>query len=206
MDSFEEGFTAAFETGTLEGSRVSLVGLCELDAAENFTADGLFNKILDSRDFLSKNLPWVTDTNVADLKKRVRSWVLAERLGQGGCWRIYDRSAGENSLKSLAGFIMMDVNLKNHSATFSYWLFKDFTHRGLMAESVRLLCDYCFNALKLNRLEIFSAIDNERSIAVAERSGFCREGICRDFELKDGVFVDHVRFSRLARDVYQMFT
>lgn len=194
MDSFEEQFTETFETATLSGTITSLVGLREQ------VADGLYERILASRDFLGAHLPWVDGTSEADVKKRVRSWILSERLGQGGCWQILD---GE---KKLAGFIMMETNLRNRSATLSYWLFKEFAGRGLMTDALKTLCDYCFSELRLNRLELFASVDNAKSRAVAERCGFRSEGICRDYELKNGVFVDHCRYSRLACDVYRMFT
>lgn len=200
MDAFQEDFTANFETATLKGSRVTLVGLRELsdeDAPSEhaLSATGLFQKICESRAFLEEHLPWVADTSPADLKKRARSWVLAERLGQGGCWQILEAA----SLR-LAGFIMMDVNLRNRSATVSYWLFPDFTGQGLMTQSLELLDKFCFEVLHLNRLEIFASAVNTKSQAVAARCGYVKEGVCRDFELKNGIFVDHVRFSRLARD------
>jgi len=197
MDCFEEKFASVFETSTLKGERVSLVGLKELDW------DELFAKVQDSRELLEEHLPWVAETSPVDLKKRGRSWILAEQLGQGGCWQVYancDNVHDGQELNLLAGFIMIDVNLKNHSATVSYWLFKDFTGRGLMTEALSLLKAYCFNVLELNRLELFASSVNKKSQGVAERCGFLKEGICRDFELKNGVFVDHVRYSLLARD------
>jgi ribosomal-protein-serine acetyltransferase len=102
----------------------------------------------------------------------------------------------------MAGAIMMDVKLSNRSATLSYWLFKDYTGQGLMTESVKLLSAYAFATLKLNRLELLVSVHNDKSTAVAKRCGFKEEGICRDFELINGKFVDHRRFSLLARDVY----
>ena len=71
-----------------------------------------------------------------------------------------------------------------------------------MTEAVKLLSAYAFTTLKLNRLELMIAVHNEKSTAVARRCGFTEEGVCRDFELINGNFVDHRRFSLLARDVY----
>jgi len=198
MDSFEDEFTAAFETASLEGALVTLRGLRELDC------HALFAKVQESRVFLEDHLPWIRNTSPADLKKRMRSWILSEQLGQGGCWQIYANGgiAGDSlELNGLAGFIMAEVNLQNHSATVSYWLFSSASGRGFMTEALDLLQKFCFNSLKLNRLEIFASIENEKSQRVAERCGFLREGVCRDYEFKNGAFVDHVRYSRLAKDL-----
>lgn len=200
MESFETHFTDVFETVTLAGERVVLVGLRELDEQ---VSEGLYEKICKSKNFLQEHLPWVAETSPADLRKRARSWCLQASLGQGGCWLIYetDGNCGERNLKNLAGFLMMEANMGNHSAVLSYWLFQDFTGRGLMTESLGLLRKYCFDSLQLNRLELFASVENPRSQGVARRCGFREEGVCRDFECKNGVFVDHIRFSLLARDI-----
>jgi ribosomal-protein-serine acetyltransferase len=71
-----------------------------------------------------------------------------------------------------------------------------------MTESVKLITRFAFERLKLNRLELLVSVHNGKSAAVAKRCGFTEEGINRDFELINGKFVDHRRFSLLARDVY----
>lgn len=204
MDNFEDFFTATFETATLANSVVTLKGVRE-NSEGSTSAESIMLAIEKSRTHLTEYLPWIRDTDVFDIKKRIRSWVLNERFAQGGCWLIFKNSESEVSAgpaSPMAGAIMMDVKLSNRSATLSYWLFKDYTGQGLMTESVKLLSAYAFATLKLNRLELLVSVHNNKSTAVAKRCGFKEEGICRDFELIDGKFVDHRRFSLLARDVY----
>jgi ribosomal-protein-serine acetyltransferase len=62
------------------------------------------------------------------------------------------------------------------------------------------LCNFCFETLGLNRLEITAAVQNYASIGVARRCGFKEEGVSRDFECLRGQFHDHLRLSKLARD------
>lgn len=200
MDNFEDFFTETFETATLSGELVTLRGVKE-NAIGQASAENIFDAISNSRDFLMEHLPWIPETDIFDLKKRIRSWVLNERFGQGGCWLIF-RNNPYTSEGLFAGSIMMEVNLRNHSATLSYWLAKPFTGQGLMTESVKLITKFAFERLKLNRLELLVSVHNEKSAAVARRCGFVEEGINRDFELINGKFVDHRRFSLLARDVY----
>ena len=169
--------------------------------AKTAAAENIFATIEKSRDFLAEHLPWIPETDIFDLKKRIRSWVLNERFGQGGCWLIFKNTP--NCLEGeFAGAIMMEINLRNHSATLSYWLAKPFTGQGLMTESVKLIIRFSFEHLKLNRLELLVSVHNTKSAAVATRCGFTEEGVNRDFELINGKFVDHRRYSLLARDVY----
>ena len=204
MENFEDFFTATFDTVTLANNVVTLKGLTEFSEGVS-SAEILLNAINNSREHLNEHLPWIHDTDIFDIKKRIRSWVLNKQFGQGGCWLIYKNSGAEipaAPAAPIAGAIMMDIKLSNRSATLSYWLCKDFTGQGLMTESVKLLAAYAFTTLKLNRLELLVAVHNTKSAAVAKRCGFTEEGICRDFELINGKFVDHRRFSLLARDVY----
>ncbi len=200
MENYEDFFTEVFETATLKGERVTLKGIRETTTGPG-SAESIFRAIEGSRDFLTEHLPWIQETDVFDLEKRIRSWVLNERFGQGGCWLIFKNSPDE--LEGIfAGSIMMEINIRNHSATLSYWLCKPFTGQGLMTESVKLITKFAFETLKLNRLELLVSVHNGKSAAVAMRCGFMEEGINRDFELINGKFVDHRRFSLLARDVY----
>ena len=199
MDNYEDFFTETFETATLKGERVTLKGIRETTTGPG-SAESIFRAIEGSRDFLTEHLPWIQETDVFDLEKRIRSWVLNERFGQGGCWLIFKKSPDEPE-GIFAGAIMMEINIRNHSATLSYWLCKPFTGQGLMTESVKLITKFAFETLKLNRLELLVSVHNGKSAAVAMRCGFMEEGINRDFELINGKFVDHRRFSLLARDV-----
>ena len=204
MDNFEDFFTATFETATLANSVVTLKGLRE-NSEGPISAESILLAIEKSREHLSEHLPWVRDTDIFDIKKRIRSWVLNERFGQGGCWLIFKNNGNDFSTEEsapIAGAIMMDVKLSNRSATLSYWLCKEFTGQGLMTEAVKLLSAFAFATLKLNRLELLVSVHNGKSAAVAARCGFMEEGINRDYELINGKFVDHRRFSLLARDVY----
>lgn len=200
MENFDDFFTEAFETATLKGNLVTLRGVRE-NAPGEASAENIFKAIEGSRDFLNEHLPWIQETDIFDLKKRIRSWVLNERFGQGGCWLIF-KNTPDSEEGIFAGSIMMEVNIRNHSATLSYWLAKPFTGQGLMTESVKLIIKFAFEHLKLNRVELLVSVHNGKSAAVATRCGFMEEGINRDYELINGKFVDHRRFSLLARDVY----
>ncbi|MCQ2125170.1 MAG: GNAT family N-acetyltransferase [Fibrobacter sp.] len=205
MDNFEDEFTQAFSTVTLRGDRVTLIGLCEHDSEGNdgpMSAAAVFRLVQESEDFLAEHLPWVRGVSQADIAKRIRSWVFAEQYGQGGCWGIFENSPeAAPEPRNLAGFIMLEVNVKNHSANVSYWLSKKYAGRGLASEALALLSRFSFDTLNLNRLELSASVYNPKSAAVAIRCGFQEEGVSRDFERINGIFVDHRRFSKLSRDV-----
>ncbi len=216
-DNFEDEFTQVFSTETLVGSSVRLVGISLRDVecgdgsmAENgrMSPEVVLQLVRGSEDFLAEHLPWVRGVTAPEIAKRMRSWIFAEQYGQGGCWGVFPTDCDRENLAScenpqagvLAGFIMAEFNLKNRSASLSYWLSQKFTGRGLMTDALKTLSRFCFDVLKLNRLELSVSVTNEKSSAVATRAGFVEEGISRDFERINGIFVDHRRFSLLVRD------
>ncbi len=177
----------------IEGNRVVLRALEESDL------EPLYMVVDQSREFLSEHLPWPNECrSIEDVAARVESWEMQAQMGNGGCWGIFERKDG---LLQVAGCIIVGwVQWAHRSASISYWLGKDFTGRGLACESLALLARELFS-IGINRLELSTAVNNPKSMAVARRAGFAEEGKSREFERINGKFVDHVRFALLAKDV-----
>jgi len=173
----------------LRGDRVTLRLLHEDDA------DALFAIIDNSRAFLSRHLPWPEQCQDADdVASRIESWEIQAQMANGACWGIFED-------QHLAGVIILGwIQAQHRSATVSYWLGESFTGRGLATDALRVLSQFAFGKLGLNRLEISASVGNPASIAVATRAGFAQEGICREYEFINGNFEDHMRLSLLARD------
>ena len=66
--------------------------------------------------------------------------------------------------------------------------------------ALRLLTDWAFESLELERVELRITPENAASIKVAERAGYVREGVLRSVHFKQGVRTDLAVYSRLKRD------
>lgn len=72
--------------------------------------------------------------------------------------------------------------------------------KGMGAEAVRLLVDFGFNDLNLERIYLHVFADNARAIAVYEKEGFLREGLARKAAFINGAFQDVVLMGMLRSD------
>jgi RimJ/RimL family protein N-acetyltransferase len=72
--------------------------------------------------------------------------------------------------------------------------------RGVAARSLRLICDFAFDALRLERVEVTIEPGNEASHATALAVGFHEEGLLRSYMTIAGARRDMVMYSLLPGD------
>jgi ribosomal-protein-serine acetyltransferase len=69
-----------------------------------------------------------------------------------------------------------------------------------MTRCCRILFDYLFNEVGLNRIQINCNIENAKSRAIPERLGFRLEGIHRQVEWLNNEFRDWAVYAMLAEE------
>lgn len=148
-----------------------------------------------NRDYLLPWLPWVPMVKeVADSEKFITKSLteMGEKKGlELGIWY-------QNKLVGCIG--LHALSSSNRRASIGYWLDADFRRKGIMTQSVKTLINYCFTELDLNRLAIEVATENQPSFSIAERLGFVKEGVTRQFEFVNGRFLDYKLFSILKSE------
>jgi ribosomal-protein-serine acetyltransferase len=93
-----------------------------------------------------------------------------------------------------------DIDHDDRKAKIGYFIGSQFQGKGIVTSSVRAVLAHCFESLGLNRVELRCAAGNAQSMRVAERLGFTHEGLLRQDEFLNGVFVDQHVYSLLRNE------
>ena len=83
------------------------------------------------------------------------------------------------------------------AGSIGYWVGAPFARHGYMTAAVRALIPFCFDSLRLHRLEAACIPSNQASIRLLEKTGFTREGYAREYLCINGVWQDHLLYGRL---------
>lgn len=86
-------------------------------------------------------------------------------------------------------------------ANLGYWVRTSQTKKGIATAAALLLTRFAFNELRLNRVEITVAVDNQASLCVIEKVGATKEGILRNRLTKNDAPCDAVVFSLIPHDL-----
>ena len=102
---------------------------------------------------------------------------------------------------TLCGSVRLrDIDHDHRKASVGYFLGSQFTGKGIVTDALQSVLAWGFGPLGLNRIELRCATSNAPSIGVAERLGFVREGLRRQDECLNGVFVDHYVYGLLKAE------
>ncbi|MFI6486513.1 GNAT family N-acetyltransferase [Streptomyces sp. NPDC050564] len=129
--------------------------------------------------------------------ERLRSWygsrsAQTDRLDLA----VTDRATGE-----LVGEVVLyEWNPAGRSCTFRTLIGPRGRGRGLGTEAARLIVGHGFEQLGLHRIELELYSYNHRARHVYDKVGFVEEGVRRQTEMRDGVWVDETIMSILAHE------
>jgi RimJ/RimL family protein N-acetyltransferase len=100
----------------------------------------------------------------------------------------------------LGSISLMRFSWQHARAEVGYWLAKNARGLGHATRAVRLISDWGFRHLGLERIDLMAATGNPASQRVAERCGFTREAVLRSYMPSKQGRQDMVAFGLLASD------
>lgn len=93
-----------------------------------------------------------------------------------------------------------EIEIPKVRADIGYDLMTEYWNRGIMTEVLRVLIDFAFEILDVNRIEAAVSTENNASIRVLEKAGFLKEGILRERSYWRGSCHDIMMLSILKKE------
>lgn len=116
--------------------------------------------------------------------------------GTGLWWGIYDKS--DDQFRGAGGYNSLDK--KHQKAEIGLWLLKEYWGKGILKEVMPLLFKLGFDNLNLNRVEGYVHSSNAKCKSALEKINFTYEGTLREWEIKNGAFLDIDVYAILKKD------
>lgn len=171
--------------------------------------DKLYLRGLEKEDLLGNMFNWANDSEVTlymymGLKPNSKELMAQE----------YDRTI--HSEKDIAFAIVdkkTDAHIGNIGLYVINWLYrsaeyrivigeKDFWKKGYGAEAAKLVIDYGFNKLNLNKIWLGVNSENKAAVKSYKAAGFVEEGVLRQEIYRNGRYYDAIRMSILREEFY----
>lgn len=131
----------------------------------------------------------------------LRRWIEARSDGTGTAlgWAVRAALSGE----LLGQVSLLHIDHDQRDAELGYWLLPHSRGRGVGTTAALAVTRYAFEAMDLRRVQLFHAVENPASCALATRAGFVYEGTHRQsHRYGDGLWHDEHSHARLASDPY----
>jgi len=152
-----------------------------------------------SRAFLTPWEPVWPDDDLTRMAFRQRLRRYDEDIRKDISYTFFVFDSAQHRL--VGGLTIADIRRGvTQSGNLGYWIGAVFAHRGLMTRAVRAIIPFCFDALRLHRLEAACIPTNTASMRLLERTGFQREGYAREYLCIGGTWQDHLLYARLRQD------
>ncbi len=150
-----------------------------------------------SRDaVVARHVLWDAHTSMHQTRMYIRYLIRQYRSGQPGTFVIVHTQS--QKVIGTIGFMWMQND--HRSAEVGYSLNRSYWNHGYMTEALRMMIDFGFEELGLNRIEAQHECDNPASGQVMLKAGMQKEGVLRQRLFNKGRYVDVALYAILKKD------
>ena len=145
---------------------------------------------------VARHVLWEAHTSIHQTRGYIRYLQRQYRNGEPGTF-VIELTAERRVIGTIG---IMWIQKENNAAEVGYSLSRAYWNRGLMTEAVQAMLAFCFDTLRLNRVEAQHETDNPASGAVMRHVGMRREGLLRQRMYNKGRYVDVELYAILRGD------
>lgn len=173
----------------LEGDGLRLRELAETDDA------ALFEQFSD--DEVTRYYDLETFSDIEEARQLLAVWRNRRGAGIGLRWAICREDAPDRLLGTCGYNLWLQRSAR---AVLGFDLARAHWRQGIMSRALRLVLDFGFQQMQVNRVEAVVFRDNDASSGLLTQAGFTREGVLREYEYLHGRFEDMIMFSLLRHE------
>ncbi|MDQ3194204.1 MAG: GNAT family N-acetyltransferase [Bacteroidota bacterium] len=162
---------------------------------------------LSKNDISDEYVSWLNDEEICkenshatfpNTKKKTADYIKSlenskEEIAFAIKWKKNNKHIGNIAIKN--------IDRINRSAELAIIIGdKNYWSKGVGSDAYRMLIDYGFKTLNLNRISSGQTVSNTGMIMVCEKMGMKKEGILREVLFKKGEYVNAVIYSIILKD------
>lgn len=118
---------------------------------------------------------------------------------KNGKYRTF--AVADTSTGKMIGSITLDITPQFARTEYSYWVNMKYRNHGYATEAVKMMNEYCFNSLSMNRVQVLTS--NPVSEKVIMKAGFTYEGTLKQYFGYDGRFWDVKMYALIASEYHK---
>ncbi len=166
-----------------------------IELIEEKHTQSIFDMVNENRNHLRPWLPFVDRMQTVEFTKNfVNETMQRNKDGIEYAFVIF------NNDKMVGRIGVYKIDHQNSIGEIGYWIVENSQGSGIVTKCCKGLIDFCFNDLKLNRIEIKCGTENLKSKTIPEKLNFTKEGVIRQGELLYDKFIDLILFSLLKKE------
>jgi ribosomal-protein-serine acetyltransferase len=166
-----------------------------IELIEEKHTQSIFDMVNENRNHLRPWLPFVDRMQTVEFTKNfVNKIMQRNKDGTEYAFVIFND-------EKMVGFVgVYNIDNQHNIGEIGYWIIENAQGNGVVTKSCKGLIDFCFNDLKLNRIEIRCGTENFKSKTIPEKLNFTKEGVIRQGELLYDKFIDLNLYSFLKTE------
>ncbi len=166
-----------------------------MELITNEHASVIFNMVDANRDYLRNWLSFIDNMRTLEFAEAfVNSIIEKNKQGIAYGYIIFENQVPVGRIG------IYKIDHQNAIGEIGYWLVEKSQAKGIINNCCTTLIQYAFDELAINRIEIKCATGNVKSAAVAQKLDFVEEGILREAELVNGIYLDLYLYALLKKD------
>ncbi|KAF5083718.1 Acetyltransferase (GNAT) domain protein [anaerobic digester metagenome] len=152
--------------------------------------------------YLENTVKWLNNLEFGALIDRIQPSTIHERKewfnrisnDKTACTFAIILNEGSNHIGNCG---LINIDCRSRRSQFWIYLDEKYTDQGFGKESIKLILQYAFHYLNLNRIYLYVVSTNTRAANFYERCGFEKEGIFRQHVFLKNRYVDAIWFGIL---------